>query len=500
MRTVIGSTSRHWAIALICATGFMFGLSTFVDTAQARPKYAGIVIDAKTGKTLYSENANKARYPASLTKMMTMYLMFEALADKRMSKKTRIRMSKYAASKPPSKLGIKPGGSLSAEQAIYALATKSANDVATAVAEHLGGSEAGFARIMTTKARKLGMRRTTFTNASGLPSKKQVTTARDMATLGIALRQHFPQYYRYFSTTSFKYGKHRYGNHNRLLGKIKGVDGIKTGYTRASGFNLVSSVRRNRRSIVAVVLGGKSGKSRNAQMTSLIRRYLPKASRGKQKQLLASRKNISGSAFTTASVQSLPKNGPVPMFRSVDTTTVAKSAPANQAPTSPALSRIQLAHTVEVATTTNILAFDGAPENNPNTNDESIREKLRQSNARTAPVPTVRPQHNNLLRRLTPPDPITTKSVIKPPVRIARGWQIQIGATDSQAAAMKLLGKAQSRAPRHLARVHTYTETVVKNSTTLYRARFTGFTSQRAANNACKYLKKRSFACLTIHS
>lgn len=497
MRTVFGSTSRHWAIALVCATGFIFALSAFAGTAEARPKYAGIVIDAKTGRTLYSENANKVRYPASLTKMMTMYLMFEALADNRMSKKTRIRMSKHAASMPPSKLGIRPGGSLSAEQAIYALATKSANDVAAAVAEHLGGSESAFARIMTKKARQLGMRRTIFTNASGLPSKKQVTTARDMATLGIALRQHFPQYYRYFSTTSFKYGKHRYGNHNRLLGRIKGVDGIKTGYTRASGFNLVSSVRHNGRSIVAVVLGGKSGKSRNAQMTSLIRRYLPKASRGKQKQLLASRKKSSDGTFAIASLQNLPKRGPVPKFRNIDTSVVAKAVPA-AAQVRQAQSRIQLAHTVDVAT--NILAFDGTPDAGPNARDESIRRKLRQFSDRTTPVPIVRPQHNGLLRRLTPPDPITTKSIIKPPVKIAKGWQIQIGATDSQAAAMKLLGKAQSRAPRHLARVQTYTETVVKNSTTFYRARFTGFASQSAAKKACRYLKKRSFACLTIHS
>lgn len=497
MRTVFGSTSRLWAIALVCATGFIFGLSTFVDTAEARPKYAGFVIDAKTGKTLYSENANKARYPASLTKMMTMYLMFEALADKRMSKKTRIRMSKYAASKPPSKLGIRPGGSLSAEQAIYALATKSANDVATAVAEHLGGSEASFARIMTKKARQLGMRRTIFTNASGLPSKKQVTTARDMATLGVALREHFPQYYRYFSTTSFKYGKHRYGNHNRLLGRIKGVDGIKTGYTRASGFNLVSSVRRDGRSIVAVVLGGKTGKSRNAQMTSLIRRYLPKASRGKQRQLLASRKRSNSGTFAIASLQNLPKNGPIPQFRSKSSNRAAvTSAVPAPAPANLAQSRIRVAHTVEVATVANILAFDETTD----VSEEKVRARLRRFNARTAAVPSVRPQKNDLLRRLTPPDPITTKAIIKPPVKIARGWQIQIGATDSQAAAMKLLGKAQSRAPRHLAKVKTYTETVVKNKTTLYRARFTGFSSRSAAKKACKYLKKRSFACLTIHS
>lgn len=495
MRTVFGSTSRHLAIALICATGFVFGLSTFADTAQARPKYAGIVIDAKTGKTLYSESADKPRYPASLTKMMTMYLMFEALEDKRMTKKTRIRMSKYAASRPPSKLGIRVGGSLSAEQAIYALATKSANDVATAVAEHLGGSEGNFAKIMTRKARSLGMNRTLFKNASGLPSKKQLTTARDMATLGIALRQHFPKYYRYFSTTSFKFGKRRYGNHNRLLGRVKGVDGIKTGYTRASGFNLVSSVRTKGRSIVAVVMGGRSGKSRNAQMRSLIKRYLPKASRGKQKQLLASR---SGGSIVVASLNTLPKNGPVPLFRSIETAL----AKPNKAGPNKAQSRIQAAHTLRVASVANMLAF----QQKSDYSDEMVRQKLRQISQQALPVPSIRPLANvgkrqaNAGKRLSPPDPIVTASLEKRPVAKARGWQIQIGATDSQSAAMKLLGKAQSKAPRQLASVRTYTETVVKNSTTLYRARFTGFANKGAARKACKVLKKKRFSCLAIHS
>ena len=488
MRTVFGSTLSHLAIALLCATSLIVGLAISVDPAQARPKYAGIVIDAKTGKTLYSENANKPRYPASLTKMMTMYLMFEALSDKRMTKKTRIRMSKYAASKPPSKLGIRPGGSLSAEQAIYALATKSANDVATAVAEHLGGSEAKFARIMTLKARKLGMKHTRFNNASGLPSKTQLTTARDMATLGIALRQHFPQYYRYFSTTSFKYGKRKYGNHNRLLGRVKGVDGIKTGYSRASGFNLVSSVRLKGRSIVAVVMGGRSGKSRNAQMRSLIKRYLPKASRGKQKQLLASR---SSSPFVVASLQSLPKRGPVPQFRNANSKNVQPGA---------AQARIQLAHTLQVASINNLSSFGDGTEYS----DEMVREKLRQISGKELPVPVIRPQNDIGARKIST-DPVITAS-IKPSrskntrSKKVRGWQIQIGATDSKKAAMKLLKKAKSKAPRQLASKKTYTETVTKNSIVLYRARFTGFSSKSAARNACKILKKKRFSCLAIHS
>jgi len=311
LRTLSAFRPGQMLLALLVVFVFA-GIS--VSAAKANAKYAGIVIDAKSGKTLYSYRADSLRYPASLTKMMTMYMMFEALESGKLKKNTRIRMSRYAASKPPSKLGIKPGRSIAAEHAILALATKSANDVAAAVAEHLGGSEANFGKMMTRKARNLGMSRTTFKNASGLTAKGQLTTARDMARLGIALREHFPQYYHYFSRRSFKYGKANYRNHNRLLGAVRGVDGIKTGYTRASGFNLVSSVEDNRRSIVAVVIGGKSGKSRNAQMRKLISKYLPKATKRKKRKLLARAKSRSVFVASAANIQ-LPKRGPVPVSR-----------------------------------------------------------------------------------------------------------------------------------------------------------------------------------------
>src|SRR5690606_34832181 len=242
-------------------------------------KYAAIVIDARTGETLYSKNANSRRYPASLTKMMTLYMTFEALASGRISKSTPVVFSANAAAEPPTKLGVRKGGSITVETAILSMVTKSANDSATAMGELLGGSAAGFARMMTAKARQLVMKSTVFRNANGLPNSGQFTTAHDMALLGIALREHFPQYYDYFSVRSFKYGKRRINGHNRLLGRIKGVDGIKTGYTRASGFNLVSSVKSDGRLLVAVVMGGKTGRSRDNEMARLIKTYLPKASR-----------------------------------------------------------------------------------------------------------------------------------------------------------------------------------------------------------------------------
>ena len=476
MRTIFGSTVRPLAKIILTFSIIFSAAILSSPSAQANSKYAGLVIDAKTGKTLYARHADSKRYPASLTKMMTMYMMFEALESGRMSKKTRIRFSKYAASRPPSKLGIRAGGSISAENAIKALATKSANDVATAVAEHLGKSESNFARMMTRKARELGMSRTTFKNASGLTAKGQLTTARDMARLGIALREHYPQYYKYFSTTSFKYGKANYRNHNRLLGRVKGVDGIKTGYTRASGYNLVTSVRHNRRSIVAVVMGGKSGKSRNAQMQRLISRYMKKATRRKQRKKLAVRKTVTNYKVAAAHLQ-LPNVAPVPVQRS---TIVGREE-----------TRIASAHT---APSPSAQVSSGS-----STNDDAIKRRLLELKNQLAPVPDANPQHT----AASASKPLTTASVEKPtpkPAAAKSGWQIQIGATDSEAAAKNLLIKAQKTAPRLLASVGPYTETVSKNSTILHRARFVGFANKSAARKACKYLKKRKFACLALQS
>lgn len=458
LRTLSAFWLRRIALAFVTVI-FVVSGNLSDNSAYANGKYAGIVIDAKTGKTLYSYKADAIRYPASLTKMMTMYMMFEAFAERKMTKTTRIRMSKYAASKPPSKLGIRAGRSIAAEHAVYALATKSANDVAAAVAEHLGGTEGNFAKLMTRKARQLGMSRTTFKNASGLTSKGQVTTARDMAKLGVALREHFPQYYKYFQTRNFKYAGKNYRNHNRLLGQIKGVDGIKTGYTRASGFNLVSSVQSGRRSIVAVVLGGRSGKSRNAQMAKMIKRYLPKASRGNKRQLIASRKSSNIVVASASSSVKLPKRGPVPQFRAVQ---VAKA-------------EVNVNQPVVVASASSF-------------NQQSVQQRLNQS---IAPVPAVRPTSE-----VAYVDPLTTAGVPNKPT----GWVIQIGAAGDKQGAIGLLKKMQAKFPRTLGSKQLYTETVVKGNTTLHRARFVGFSGKDDARKVCNIIKKKRFACLAISS
>ena len=329
MLYLVAALARARAVALMPMLAALLILAS-MSAVQAR-EYAGIVIDARTGKTLYAHKADKRLYPASLTKMMTLYMIFDALDAGKVTLKTRVPFSKYASGRPPSKIGVAPGRSISMEQAIYALTTKSANDVATAVAEKLGGTESGFARMMTRKAQRLGMRSTTFRNASGLTQSGQKTTARDMARLGIALREHHPRRYKYFSTRSWRFGKARYGNHNKLLGRVRGVDGIKTGYIRASGYNLVSSVKTNGRSIVAVVIGGRTGASRNAQMQKLISTYLPKASRGGGGRLIAK------GGSTKFEVASLPKSGPAVEYRPrlvavprayAPTTAIAKARPA----------------------------------------------------------------------------------------------------------------------------------------------------------------------------
>ncbi len=241
-----------------------------MPAAEARPVQSSIVVDAATGEVLSASNADTSTYPASLTKMMTLYLLFEAMQDGRVKLTDTITFSKYSAGMAATNLNVDRGDRISVETAILALVVRSANDAATAIAEHIGGTETGFARLMTNKAQMLGMSRTTFRNANGLPDPKQRTTARDMATLSVALIRDFPQYYGYFKRTSFKYRGVTYRGHNKLLKSFKGYDGIKTGYIRASGFNLASSAERDGRRLVVVVLGGTSPSMRDRKVADLL--------------------------------------------------------------------------------------------------------------------------------------------------------------------------------------------------------------------------------------
>jgi D-alanyl-D-alanine carboxypeptidase len=250
------------------------------DEEQGRynPQFSSIVVDGNSGATLTASSPDASRHPASLTKIMTLYLLFERLEAGKMKLDTEMQVSEFASEQAPTKLGLHPGQTIRVEDAIKGLVTRSANDAAVVIAEAIGGNENEFAKLMTRKARALGMTRTLYRNASGLPDDEQVTTARDQSTLGRAIQDRFPRYYRYFSTVAFSYHGQSIRNHNHLLGNLEGVDGIKTGYTRASGFNLVTSMRRGNRHLIGVVMGGRSGGSRDAMMRTLLAENLEKAS------------------------------------------------------------------------------------------------------------------------------------------------------------------------------------------------------------------------------
>ena len=271
--------ARRCLIAL-AAAAFVAGCTASTPPEQVlsvpapAQTYAAIVVDARTGATVFEVNSTSPRYPASLTKMMTLYLLFEALESGRITKDTQIPVSANAASQPPTKLRFRPGETIDVDSAIRALVVKSANDVAVAVGEYLGGSEEGFAATMTAKARQIGMRSTTFRNASGLPNDGQQTTARDMAVLGLALRARFPQHYHYFSDTDFMFRGKLVRGHNEMLGHVRGVDGIKTGYIRASGFNIVTSYDADGKRFVVVVMGADTARQRNAHAEALLERAL----------------------------------------------------------------------------------------------------------------------------------------------------------------------------------------------------------------------------------
>jgi D-alanyl-D-alanine carboxypeptidase len=258
---------RYWGL------GLLVGLLAMAGAARAditdRANYAAIILDAR-GQVLHAANADEQRFPASLTKMMTLYMLFEAMRDGRVPPESRIQMSREAASRPRSKLFLPAGYSLGLEDAILALVTRSANDVATAIAEHLGGDEERFAQAMTQRARSLGMTRTTFRNASGLPNAEQTTTARDMALLGSRLLADFPRQYAYFSTREFRWNRQTIHNHNHMLSAYDGADGIKTGYTVWSGYNIVTSARRDGVRLIGAVLGGGSWHGRDRHMAELL--------------------------------------------------------------------------------------------------------------------------------------------------------------------------------------------------------------------------------------
>lgn len=340
LRTNLASSRALRACLLGLATVTTASFLT-TDTAEARrhrhrharlqetrvsynPAFSSIIVDGNSGAVLSSNNPDGSRHPASLTKIMTLYLLFERLDSGKMKLDTEMDVSEHASEQAPTKLGLRPGQTLKVEDAIKGLVTRSANDAAVVIAEAIAGDEEDFAKLMTRKARALGMTRTVYRNASGLPDDDQVTTARDQSTLGRAIQDRFPRYYRYFSTSAFNFRGHSIRNHNRLLGTVEGVDGIKTGYTRASGFNLVTSMRRGNRHIVGVVLGGRSGGSRDAIMRSLLAENLEK---GAQRRTVAAITERSSSDANADVAEAQAESRPTQMVQVNGAVQVASAAP-----------------------------------------------------------------------------------------------------------------------------------------------------------------------------
>jgi D-alanyl-D-alanine carboxypeptidase len=465
-------------------------------------KYAAIVIDANSGKELHAANADSLRHPASLTKIMTLYLLFEQLDAGKLTLDSKMRVSAKASDQSPTRIGLDEGEMLRVEDAIKALVTRSANDAAVVIAETIGGDEATFAKMMTRKARALGMSRTVYLNASGLPDDDQVTTARDQALLGRAIQDRFPQHYKYFSTRSFTYQGQFMGNHNRLLGYVDGVDGIKTGYTNASGFNLVTSVHRGKRFVVAVVLGGQTAGLRDAKMRQLVERYIDDTA-----TVRTAAKIVEAPETRIASLEPKPQ-----VQRQVEPSAAlqiqarmpqAETQVASASLTAGSTEQIQPTRvktvTVKAGATTNAMVVPQAPAefaaiersealpSPPGARPGVLGTFITQANAADAP-----PQQATYDVASESSTPVT------PSRAIARGaWIIQVGAFPEEEKAKERLREAKKLGKTLLGNANPFTEKVVKGKHELYRARFAGL-DEDGAEAACKLFKRNDIVCMAM--
>ncbi len=506
-----------------------------------REGFASIVVDAKTGKILQETKADLPRHPASLTKIMTLYLLFEQIEAGRIRLDQKITISERAADQAPTKLDLDPGEKIEVEDAIKALVTRSANDVACAIAEAIAGDEDAFALLMTRKARALGMKDTVFRNASGLPDKEQITTARDLAVLGRAIQDRFPRLYRFFSMKTFLWRGTQISNHNRLINRA-GVDGIKTGYTRASGFNLVTSVKLNNRAIVAVVLGGASAGARDERMRDLIDDYLPKAYAGERTSPLVA--EAPPARANPSRIASVPLPPPVPGSRepirpnAVRTVAIAKGGEPQPLPEPKpgtlGVLRISSFANAGMAplqplqiTSYAAGSLDVSPPATPGTQPQPAPVQPAATAAPAqpafAPSPASAPPAAALSASVSPaqapaprkdqaqaspapsapPSSIASIAPVSAPGNAAAtrpGWHIQIGAYTDEGEAKGQIAAARARLSGLLAKAEAYTEKTIKGSVAYVRARFAGFGDEADARKACEALKKNDFACIPVRN
>lgn len=486
------------------------------SASSAATHIASIVVDGNSGQTLYAHNENDLRHPASITKVMTLYLLFEQLEKGRLRLDSDIQVSSYAAAQKPTKLGLRPGQTIAIDDAIKAVVTRSANDIAVAIAESIGGDEDNFARLMTLKAHSLGMTDTHFANASGLPNDAQITTAHDLAILGRAIQERFPHYYHYFSTHAFYYHGATIMNHNHLLDRVEGMDGIKTGYTRASGFNLLTSVKRNGRYIVAVVLGGASAGSRDRIMADLIEDQIGNAATIRTASYAGSGTNPQ-SAETPVSQEARsrprepqPEKEPGLAYAASSQKTDAALDPFQVASINAEIPAERprpayVSGSVKSAAQTRAEAGDN-PWKQTSLDGSTIRGRPGQlSGATTATPSATHAATNPPSTKSRSGDQIASAIQNSPygglvkipygrPAAKADSWMIQIGATPDVDKAAELLARAKSESPRILMAAQAFTEKVQKGSETLYRARFSGLEAE-SAERACKSLKRSGFSC-----
>ena len=504
------------AVATIFVT-FALGLSA---TAPAHAienlrKYAGVVVDAKSGKVLYEHEADSRRYPASVAKVMTLYVLFQELQAGNLSLSTKMTVSRHAASAVPTKLGLRAGSTISVEDAMKSLVTLSANDMARVIAEHISGTESKFAERMTATARAMGMSSTTYRNASGLPDGGQITTVRDQAILGMAVYQHFPQYYDLFQTTSFRYGGKTYGNHNRVLGYMGAVDGIKTGYINAAGSNLLTAARKDNRHIIIVAFGFNSAASRDEKVRQLVSSYLSKGRRGDYLQTamvpVPGRQGNTQFALAQPRKPTFAMPTPMPDFR-LAALVAANGAQPQQTP------QVAVASTAPVALPTPVPA------------DLGLSPAVQAANVLAAPTQATPdyPSQDVIGAWLSetynlgaPPAALgqtPASTPLLPPANVSggagqpvdlmhsgsvadaapiSGWIVQIGAGPSEDSARSMLSDAAGKVGS-LGDFRSYVERFEKNGQVFYRARFVGFGDRDAATDMCNRLKDQDLACLAM--
>ncbi len=514
--------------------------------AHAAGRTASFVIDANTGAVVSSYAADEPRYPASLTKMMTLYITFDLLQQGRLNEQTRIRISPRAAAAQPTKLGLPADDDIALIDAIKALITLSANDIAIAIAEHVAGSEERFAALMTQKARSIGMTHTTFKNASGLPNSEQVTTARDMVTLGLRLHDEFPKYYALFAMRDFRYAGRAHINHNTMLNSYEGTEGIKTGYTQASGFNLVASVKRGQKHVMGAVFGGVTASSRNQTMRTLLNMALFKASPNRTRTPV----------FAVARARQAPEPRPEPRPRVAAARPAEAPAPAPAQRNEPAVvASVQPPGKVEIAKVRPVLLAPRQPRQAPlpapvEVAVPSAPQPVRVASAPTAAAPVdyrlppiasaadapARTANSPALRgtmlppmaagfadaqptaptRGNPPSTLQRQAAnlagvaAAPPAPTAQRHsgvtavtsatvEIQIGAYGSVAEAEQQLAHVHAKAADLVGGAQGRTQPVNANGRSLWRARFSGFQASNAGT-ICTELRRRQIDCLVARS